>query len=73
MSFFGLMPIGGLVVPGVSDLIGMRTALAVASVIYGIAAALRLKHGGSACLRPPGRARLGIRNGTSRLISRLGR
>jgi MFS family permease len=38
MSFFGLMPIGGLVVPGVSDLIGMRTALAVASMLYGIAA-----------------------------------
>jgi MFS family permease len=38
MSFFGLMPIGGLIVPGFSDLIGMRTALAVASVIYGIAA-----------------------------------
>jgi MFS family permease len=34
MSFFGLMPIGGLVVPGISDLIGMRTALAVAAVIY---------------------------------------
>jgi hypothetical protein len=38
MSFFGLMPIGGLVVPGVSDLIGMPTALAAASIIYGIAA-----------------------------------
>jgi MFS family permease len=34
MSFFGLMPIGGLVVPGISDLIGMRTALAVAAVCY---------------------------------------
>jgi MFS family permease len=38
MSFFGLMPIGGLVVPGVSDLIGMRIALAVAAVIYAILA-----------------------------------
>jgi MFS family permease len=38
LSFFGLMPIAGLVVTGFSDLIGMRTALAVASVIYGVAA-----------------------------------
>src|SRR5205085_9445571 len=34
MSFFGLMPIGGLVVPGVSYLIGMPTALAAASIIH---------------------------------------
>jgi hypothetical protein len=32
------MPIAGLVVTGFSDLIGMRTALAVASVIYAVAA-----------------------------------
>ena len=38
MSFFGLMPIAGLIVPGFSDLIGMRTTLGAASVIYGIAA-----------------------------------
>ena len=38
LSFFGLMPIAGLVVTGFSDLVGMRTALAVASVTYAIAA-----------------------------------
>ena len=38
MSFFGLMPIGGLVVPGFSDLVGMRTAMLTSSIIYGIAA-----------------------------------
>jgi MFS family permease len=38
LSFFGLMPIAGLLVTGFSDLIGMRTALAVASVIYAVAA-----------------------------------
>jgi MFS family permease len=38
MSFFGLMPVAGLVVPGFSDLVGMRTALAVASIVYGVAA-----------------------------------
>ena len=37
-QLFGLMPIGGLLVPGVSDLIGMRTALAVSSIIFGIGA-----------------------------------
>lgn len=34
MSFFGFMPIGGLVVPGISDLIGMRHALTLASIVY---------------------------------------
>ena len=38
LSFFGLMPIAGLVIPGFSDLIGMRTALAISSVIFGVAA-----------------------------------
>ncbi len=38
MSFFGLMPIAGLITPGFSDLIGMRTTLTVASIVYGIAA-----------------------------------
>jgi MFS family permease len=53
MSFFGLMPIGGLIVPGVSDLIGMRTALAIASVIYGIAAFCILSLAGRhVCDRP---------------------
>lgn len=53
MSFFGLMPIGGLIIPGVSDLIGMRTALAIASVIYGIAAFTILTMAGRhVCDRP---------------------
>src|SRR5256886_16028446 len=38
MSFFGLMPVAGLITPGFADLIGMRTTLTNASVIYGIAA-----------------------------------
>jgi MFS family permease len=46
MSFFGLMPIAGLITPGFSDLIGMRTTLGIASVIYGIAAALVLSLAG---------------------------
>jgi MFS family permease len=46
MSFFGLMPIAGLITPGLSDLIGMRTTLGIASVIYGIAAAAVLSLAG---------------------------
>jgi MFS family permease len=38
MSFFGLMPVAGLIIPGFADLIGMRTILTIASVIYGITA-----------------------------------
>jgi MFS family permease len=46
ISFFGLMPIAGLVIPGVSDLIGMRTALGVAAVAFGIGAFLILNSAG---------------------------
>jgi len=53
LSFFGLMPIAGLIVNGFSDLIGMRTALAIASVIYGIAAFYVLSLAGRhVCDRP---------------------
>jgi len=53
LSFFGLMPIAGLIVTGFSDLVGMRTALAVASVIYGIAAFFVLSMAGRhVCDRP---------------------
>jgi MFS family permease len=46
LSFFGLMPIAGLGVTGLSDLIGMRTALAVAAVCFGIGAFFVLKVAG---------------------------
>lgn len=36
LSFVGLMPVAGLGVTGLSDLIGMRTALAIAAVCYAI-------------------------------------
>jgi MFS family permease len=53
LSFFGLMPVAGLIVTGFSDLIGMRTALAFASVIYGIAAFVVLSMAGRhVCDRP---------------------
>ena len=34
LSFVGLMPVAGLGVTGLSDLIGMPTALAIAAVCY---------------------------------------
>lgn len=46
LSFFGLMPVAGLIVPGLSDLIGMRTALGIAAVVFGIAAFLILARAG---------------------------
>ncbi len=46
LSFFGLMPIAGLGVPGLSDLIGMRTSLGIASVIFGIGAFIILGRAG---------------------------
>lgn len=53
MSFFGLMPIGGLFVPGISDLIGMRTALAGAAVAYAVLAITVLSLAGRhVCDRP---------------------
>src|SRR2546421_9415914 len=36
LSFVGLMPIAGLGVTSLSDFIGMRTALAIAAVVYGV-------------------------------------
>ena len=53
LSFFGLMPIAGLGIPGLSDLIGMRTALGVSAVIFGIGAFLVLNAAGKkVCERP---------------------
>ena len=46
LSFFGLMPIAGLGIPGLADLIGMRDALAIAAVIFGIGAFIVLNLAG---------------------------
>lgn len=46
LSFFGLMPIAGLLITGLSDLIGMRTALGVAATLYGIGAVIVLSAAG---------------------------
>jgi MFS family permease len=42
LSFVGLMPLAGLGVTSLSDFIGMRTALAIAAVVYGVITVLVL-------------------------------
>jgi MFS family permease len=46
LSFFGLMPIAGLLITGLSDWIGMRSALAVAAVLFGVGAVIVLTAAG---------------------------
>ena len=46
LSFFGLMPIAGVVVPGLSDLVGMRPTLSAAAIIFGIGAFIVLRFAG---------------------------
>jgi MFS family permease len=47
LSFFGLMPIAGLGVTSLADVIGMRTALVIAAVGYGVGAiSILLRIGG---------------------------
>jgi MFS family permease len=53
LSFFGLMPIAGFIIPGVSDLIGMRTALGVASIVFGIGAFIILSAAGRRVCESP--------------------
>ena len=53
LSFFGLMPIAGLLITGLSDLIGMRPALAVAAVLFGIGAVMVLTAAGRTVCESP--------------------
>jgi MFS family permease len=53
ISFFGLMPIAGLLIPGVSDLIGMRTALGVAAIAFGLGASFILRSAGREVCQAP--------------------
>jgi MFS family permease len=53
LSFFGLMPIAGLIITGVADWIGIRAALGIGAVIYGIGAVIILSMAGrTVCDRP---------------------
>lgn len=52
LSFVGLMPVAGLGITGLSDLIGMRTALAIAAACYGVTAFTVLARVRRQCSRP---------------------
>jgi MFS family permease len=52
LSFVGLMPVAGLGITGLSDWIGMRTALAIAAGCYAIIAMIVLARVRRECSRP---------------------
>ncbi len=53
LSFFGLMPIAGLMITGLADWIGIRAALSVGAILYGIGAVIVLSIAGrTVCARP---------------------
>src|SRR6184192_605924 len=52
LSFVGLMPVAGLGITGLSDLIGMRTALAIAAVCYAVIAFFVLARVRRECSQP---------------------
>jgi MFS family permease len=52
LSFVGLMPVAGLGITGLSDLIGMRTALAIASGCYAVIALIVLGRVRRQCAQP---------------------
>ena len=53
LSFFGLMPIAGLLTTGLSDLIGMRTALMLSSIVFGAGALCVMNIAGRTVDAPP--------------------
>jgi MFS family permease len=52
LSFVGLMPVAGLGITGLSDLIGMRTALAIAAGCYAVVALVVLGRVRRQCAQP---------------------
>src|SRR5262249_10623250 len=52
LSFVGLMPVAGLGITGLSDLIGMRMALAIAAVCYVVIALIVLAGVRRECSQP---------------------
>lgn len=54
LSFFGLTPVGSLLTPAFADLVGLRIALAVGGIIYGILAVVVLGAAGrTGCEKTP--------------------
>jgi len=54
LSFVGLMPVAGLGVTSLSDFIGMKTALAIAAVVYGAITVVVLARVRKECSQPGG-------------------
>jgi MFS family permease len=52
LSFVGLMPVAGLGITGLSDLIGMRTTLAIAAGCYAVVALIVLARVRRQCAQP---------------------
>jgi len=52
LSFIGLMPVAGLGITGLSDLIGMPTALKIAAVCYAVIALIVLGRVRRQCAQP---------------------
>src|SRR5262249_17518495 len=52
LSFVGLMPLAGLGVTSLSDFIGMRTALAIAAITYGVITLFVLARVRKQCAEP---------------------
>jgi MFS family permease len=52
LSFVGLMPVAGLGITGLSDLIGMRTALTIAAACYAVIALIVLARVRRQCAQP---------------------
>ncbi len=53
LSFYGILPFSGLVVSAFSDLVGLRTAMAFAGVLYGVAGTALLYTHRRLCMRQP--------------------
>ena len=53
LSFVGMMPIAGLGVTSLSDAIGMRAALVIAAVLYGVITLIVLARVRKECAEPP--------------------
>lgn len=68
LSFVGLMPIAGLGVTSLSDFIGMRTALAIAAVVYGAITILVLARVRKDCSEP-GRCEVELTSPTAAPVS----
>jgi hypothetical protein len=53
MSFFGVLPFSGLIMTKFADFTGLRVAMGVAALIFGVVAALFIYRHHCACARQP--------------------